>query len=373
MDTAVLFRPFSFKGLSLRNRTVMAPMTRRFCDERSVPTEAVAEYYRKRAEGEVGLLISEGIAVDHPSAAFDRRIPALSTREQVEGWRRVTEAVHREGGLLAAQLWHVGRARTLKNAPFPEAPTLSSTSQRCRVPSSLGVPYARPRAMTVEEIVETERAFGCSAALAREAGFDAVEVHGAHGYLVDQFLWAGANDRTDAYGGSLENRVRFAVEVVREIRRAVGEDYPILFRFSQWKLDDYGARLAETPEELGRILLPLKEAGVDLFHASQHDHLEPAFPPSPLNLAGWTERLTGLPAIAVGKVGLSVAFTDSYRGMEGPARSLDGLVAQMERGDFSLVAVGRALIADPYFVRKVREGRFDEVVPFRKEMLSRLD
>ncbi|MGC8763973.1 MAG: NADH:flavin oxidoreductase [Acidobacteriota bacterium] len=373
MDTPVLFRPFSLKGLSLRNRTVMAPMTRRFCDDRSVPTAAVAEYYRKRAEGEVGLIVSEGIAVDHPSAAFDRRIPALSTGEQVAGWRKVTGAVHREGGAMAAQLWHVGRARTLKNAPFPEAPTLSSTSQRCRVPSSLGVPYARPRAMTVEEIAETEKAFARSAALAREAGFDAVEVHGAHGYLVDQFLWAGANDRTDAYGGSLENRVRFAVELVREIRRAVGEDFPILFRFSQWKLDDYGARLAETPEELGRILLPLKEAGVDLFHASQHDHLEPAFPPSELNLAGWAERLTGLPAIAVGKVGLSVAFTDSYRGVEGTARSLDGLLAQMERGDFSLVAVGRALIADPYFVRKVREGRFGDAVPFRKEMLSHLD
>lgn len=373
MDAAVLFRPFSHKGLSLRNRTVMAPMTRRFCDERSIPTHDVVKYYRKRAEGEVGLIVSEGITVDHPSASFDRRIPALSTRDQVEGWRKVTEAVHGAGGAMAAQLWHVGRARTLKNAPSPEAPTLSSTSRRCRVPSSLGVPYARPRAMTVEEIAEVQRAFGRSAALAREAGFDAVEVHGAHGYLVDQFLWAFANDRTDDYGGSLENRLRFAVELVREIRRAVGDDYPVLFRFSQWKLDDYGARLAETPEELGRILRPLKEAGVDLFHASQHDHLEPAFPPSPLNLAGWTERITGQPAVAVGKVGLSVAFTDSYRGVEGPVRPLDGLLAQMERGDFSLAAVGRALIADPSFVKKVREGRFDEVIPFRKEMLSRLD
>jgi 2,4-dienoyl-CoA reductase-like NADH-dependent reductase (Old Yellow Enzyme family) len=373
MDVSALFRPLPIKGLRLRNRTVMAPMTRRFADEHSVPLPEVARYYERRAAGEVGLIISEGISPDHPSASYEKRVPTLSTRDQVEGWRAVTSAVHAAGGLMAAQLWHVGRARTLKNAPFPEAPTLSASSLRSRAPSPFGVPYARPRAMTTEEIRETQAAFARSAVLARDAGFDAVEIHGAHGYLVDQFLWEGSNERDDEYGGSLENRTRYATELVGEVRRAVGEEFPILFRFSQWKLDDYEARIAQTPEEMGQILLALKQAGVDVLHASQRDHLAPAFPPSPLNLAGWAKKLTGLPAISVGKVGLSVDFTDSFKGADGELRSLEPALAQLARGEFDLIAIGRALVADPDLPRKVREGRFEEIVPFRKEMLAKLE
>jgi 2,4-dienoyl-CoA reductase-like NADH-dependent reductase (Old Yellow Enzyme family) len=373
MDAHPLFEPLQIKSLNLKNRIVMAPMTRTFADDASVPTESVAAYYRKRAEGEVALIITEGISPDHPAASYDRHVPALSTRAQVEGWKRVTEAVHKAGGLIAAQLWHVGRARTLKNAPFPDAPTLSASDIRCRVPSSTGVPYARPKAMSKAQIAEVQAAFARSAALARDAGFDAVEIHGAHGYLVDQFLWAASNNRSDEYGGSVENRVRFAAELVASVRRSVGPDFPLLFRFSQWKLDDYKARLAGTPGELSRMLLLLKEAGVDIFHASQRDHSEPAFPPHPLNLAGWAKKITGLPAIAVGKVALSVEFTSTFQGEEGELRPLDAVLAQMARGDYDLIAIGRALIADPSLPRKLREGRFKEIVPFRREMLGRLE
>ncbi len=373
MNPDVLFRPLTIRGMSLRNRIVMAPMTRVFASDDSVPTAAMAEYYRRRAAGEVGLIVSEGVTVDHPSASYDRNVPSLSTAAQAQGWRRVNEAVHGEGGKIAAQLWHVGRQRTLKKAPFPEAPTLSSSDLRSHAPSASGTPMAKPRAMTLGEIAETQLAFARSAAMAREAGFDAVEIHGAHGYLVDQFLWAEANHRTDDYGGGLDNRLRFAVELVAEVRKAVGPDYPVLFRFSQWKADDYHARIAETPQEMGHILGGLKAAGVDAFHASQRDHEEESFPPSHLNLAGWTEKLTGLPAISVGKVALTGEFTSSFRGEEFDLRPLDGVIAQMERGDYSLIAIGRALIGDPELPRKIREGRYQEVIPFRREMLKTLE
>jgi len=373
MSTDILFRPISINGMSLRNRIVMAPMTRVFATDEGVPTPSMAEYYKRRAAGEVGLIVTEGVFVDHPSAGYDRNIPALSTPAQLEGWRQVTRAVHGAQGKIAAQLWHVGRQRTIRKAPYPDAPTLSSGDVRSRIPSSSGTPFARPRAMTFDEIHETHAAFARSAAMAREDGFDGVEVHGAHGYLVDQFLWEGANNRTDEYGGSLTSRMRFAVELVSAIRKAVGPDFPILFRFSQWKADDYHARIAESPEDLGIVLNALREAGVDSFHASQRDHAEVSFPPSPLNLAGWAEKLTGLPAISVGKVALSGEFTSTFRGEESEPRPLDEVLAQMERGDYSLIAVGRALIGDPELPKKLREGRFHDLVPFRRDMLQTLD
>ena len=373
MNPDTLFRPMTLHGMHLKNRIVMAPMTRVFATDEGVPTPAMAEYYRRRAAGEVGLIVTEGTIVDHPSAGYDRNIPALSTPAQVVGWKQVVDAAHSEGGKIAPQLWHVGRQRTLKKAPFPDAPTLSSGDLRSRIPSSSGTPYARPRAMTLDEIHDTQRAFARSAALAREAGFDALEIHGAHGYLVDQFLWAGANNRTDEYGGRLENRVRFAVELVAQVRQAVGDDFPILFRFSQWKADHYRARIAYTPEELAFILHALAEAGVNCFHASQRDHTEEAFPPSPLNLAGWAEKLAGLPSVSVGKVALSGEFISTFKGEECELRPLDGVVEQMERGDYSLIAIGRALIADPDLPKKLRQGRFDQVIPFRREMLRTLE
>jgi 2,4-dienoyl-CoA reductase-like NADH-dependent reductase (Old Yellow Enzyme family) len=229
-----------------------------------------------------------------------------------------------------------------------------------------------PVELSPSQIREIVAAFGQAAGRAKAWGYDAVQLHGAHGYLINQFLSPLTNRRTDEYGGSLENRNRFAVELVRKIRATVGEDFPILFRFSQWKLDDHDARLAGTPEELARILLPLRDAGVDAFHASQRDHLIPAFDSSPLNLAGWARKLTGLPAISVGKVAMSVAFTDSFRGTEGELRPIEPLLEQMARGDYDLIAVGRALIADPDLPNKIREGRYDEVMPFQREMLKTL-
>ena len=217
-------------------------------------------------------------------------------------------------------------------------------------------------------------AFAQAARDAKAIGMDGVEIHGAHGYLIDQFFWEGSNQRTDEYGGSLANRSRFAIELVQAVRAAVGPDFPIIFRFSQWKQQDYSARLVQSPEELGEFLAPLSAAGVDIFHCSTRRFWEPEFEGSPLNLAGWTRQLTGKPTITVGSVGLDDEFLQYMVKTDKVAQpaNIEGLLERLNRQEFDLVAVGRALLVDPDWAQKVREGRMQDVLPFSREALKTL-
>ncbi|MGX1251961.1 2,4-dienoyl-CoA reductase-like NADH-dependent reductase (Old Yellow Enzyme family) [Streptomyces ambofaciens] len=226
--------------------------------------------------------------------------------------------------------------------------------------------------MTQRDLDDVIGAFAESAAAAERIGFDGVEIHGAHGYLVDQFLWSGTNRRTDAYGGDPVARTRFAAEIVAAVRETVSADFPVLFRYSQWKQDVYGARLAETPQELEAILAPLASAGVDAFHASTRRYWLPEFEGSDLNLAGWTKKLTGKTAITVGSVGLDGDFTKAFQGEGAPIGSLDNLLDRLERDEFDLVAVGRALLQDPQWAEKVLTGRFDALAPYDAASLKTL-
>ena len=215
--------------------------------------------------------------------------------------------------------------------------------------------------MSEEAVADTIAAFARAAADAKALGFDTLEIHGAHGYLIDQFFWSATNQRQDRWGGAtIGERSRFAAEVVAAMREAVGPDYPILLRLSQWKQQDYTARLAATPREMEQWLVPLVEAGVDILHCSQRRFWEAEFPEVDgergLNFAGWAKKITGVPTISVGSVGLSGDFFGAFRGQSSQVASLDGLVERMERGEFDLIAVGRALLADPDWVEKVRHG-----------------
>ena len=184
-----------------------------------------------------------------------------------------------------------------------------------------------------------------------------------------------SNQRTDNYGGSMANRGRFAVEIIQAVRAAVGPDFPIIFRFSQWKQQDYTARLAQNPEELKAFLQPLSDAGVDIFHCSTRRFWEPEFAESELNLAGWTRQLTGKPTITVGSVGLDgsefTSFMTNTKEIAQPA-SLDALLTRFNAQEFDLVAVGRALLVDPEWAEKVRDGRQDEILPFSRNALGSL-
>ena len=368
MSNSSLFQPFSLGNLTLKNRIVMAPMTRNFSPNNNIPGDNVVDYYRRRAEGGVGLIITEGTCVDHIAASGFPGVPYFHGEERLAAWKKVVDAVHAAGGKIAPQLWHVGAARKAGTPPEGEVPGYS--------PSGMNMPGKLNRhIMTQQDIDDVVQAFARGAADAQRLGFDAVELHAAHGYLIDQFFWEATNQREDGYGGSVQNRLRFAIEIITAVRAAVGADFPIILRWSQWKQQDYSARLAESPEQLEAFIKPLSDAGVDIFHCSQRRFWESEFEGSELNLAGWVRKITGKPAITVGSVGLNADFIPepgqrTFREAE-PA-SLEELLSRMEANEFDLVAVGRALIANPNWVEMVQAERHDELKPFRKEHLGEL-
>jgi len=368
MSGSPLFVPFKIRNLTLPNRVVMAPMTRNFSPH-GVPGADVVEYYRKRAEGEVGLIVTEGTVVGRPEAANDPNIPHFHGEQALAGWQSVVDAVHGADGKIAPQIWHTGLVREqVKDRPRKGEPEGPSGLYR---PDN---PYGK--AMTEEDIADTVGEFVASAKAAVDLGFDCIEFHGAHGYLIDQFFWGGTNVRSDRWGGSsLPERTRFAAEILRQTRAAIG-DIPIILRISQWNQQDYTRRLAPTPDELAAWTAPLVEAGADILHCSQRRFWEPEFPEidgeKGLNFAGWVKKLTGVPTISVGSVALDSDFFGSFSGQVTAATDLGDLEARMDRGEFDLIAVGRALIANPDWAKKVREGRLDELVGYRTEHLYEL-
>ncbi len=352
-NTDILFEPFRLKTLSLRNRIVMAPMTRTFAPN-GIPGPDIAAYYRRRAENEVGLILSEGTVIDRPASSNHPGIPHFYGDAALAGWKQVVDGVHAAGGRMGPQIWHVGSVANGMTEWVPDAPIES--------PSGLLAP-GQPRGETISEeaIADSIAAFGRAAADAKRLGFDTVEIHGAHGYLIDQFFWSGTNLRTDLFGGAtLKERSRFAAEVVKSVRASVGPDFPIILRVSQWKQQDYAAKLADTPTAMTDWLAPLVEAGVDILHCSQRRFWEPEFPSvdgdEGLNFAGWAKKLTGAATISVGSAGLSGEVMGAFAGESSTPTKLDTLVERMERGEFDLIAVGRALLSDPAWVAKVRQG-----------------
>ncbi len=359
-----LFRPFSIGRLTVPNRIVMAPMTRNFSPE-GIPGDDVAAYYRRRAENGVGLIVTEGTVVDHPASTDSTRVPRFYGDASLAGWRRVAAAVHAVGGRIMPQIWHVGMRRAPGTGPNPQAPSVGPS----------GINFAGEQVfppLSIGEIESFVEAYGRAAGDAERLGFDGVEIHGAHGYLIDQFFWAFTNRRTDVYGGDLVARTRFGADVVRACRNAVSADFPVVLRFSQWKGNHYDAKLVTTPDELGRFLQPLIDAGVDMFHCSTRRFWEPEFPGSDLTLAGWTKKLSGKPTIAVGSIGLTGDFISWFGGAAASTRGIDDLLARLDAGEFDLVAIGRALIADPAWAVKVREGRASEIATFTRELLQTL-
>jgi 2,4-dienoyl-CoA reductase-like NADH-dependent reductase (Old Yellow Enzyme family) len=316
-DVSSLFEPFRIKSLALKNRVVMAPMTRSRAPE-GTPGEANAAYYRRRAENEVGLILSEGTVIDRPASRNEAGIPFFHGEAALKGWRGVIESVHAAGGKMGPQIWHVGS-----------------------VPGQGGW---QPE---------------------------------AHGYLIDQFFWAGTNTRNDPYhGATVKERARFAAEVIAATRAAVGPDFPIFLRVSQWKQQDSAVKLATTPDAMVDWLGPLVAAGVDVLHCSQRRFWEPEFPEidgeAGLNFAGWAKKLTGAATVSVGSVGLSGDMISSFMGQSSEATDLDRLVARMERGEFDLIAVGRALLSDYAWARKVHDGDFAALKGFETSALAEL-
>lgn len=375
----LLFEPFKLGNLELDNRIIMAPMTRSQSPNH-IPTEEAAKYYAARAKGGVGLIITEGTGINHPATHAYPDVPNLFGKEALAGWKRVVDEVHAAGGKIFPQLWHVGsvRQRTDHENQGADNPKHCCHCNHPEVPgygpSPVPHPYVEnaevPQTLTQQDIDEIINAYANAAKDAKQIGFDGLELHAAHGYLIDQFFWDATNQRTDKYGGNtLADRAQFAVEVVRAVRKAVGPDFPISFRISQWKLGDYSAKMAKTPEELKDFLALLVDAGVDVFHCSTRRFYEPEFPGSNLNFAGWVKKLSGKPAITVGSVGLDNDFVNTFAGKETKIedKTIEQLLERLEKQEFDLVALGRMLLANPDWAEKMRNGKLNEIIPFSQD------
>jgi len=334
-----LFSPITVRKMELANRVVMPPMGTSLGNPDATVSEALLAYIRRQARGGAGLIITEITAV-HPSGiVWESQLGAYDDRF-IPGLKNLADVVHEAGGKAALQLHHAGRESLyLLNKGEAIGPSA--------VPSL--VFGQAPREMTLEDIREIIHSFGQAAIRAREAGFDAVEVHGAHGYLLTQFLSALSNRREDQYGGGFSNRARFLIEVLEEVRRGVGEDFPVLLRISAEEFIKNGY----TVEDIQTILPDLVKAGADVIHASIGTHGSPggvtsAPPEYEPGFNVWRARKikesVDVPVIAVGR------FTDPTLADE-----------VIGRGDADLVAFGRQQLTDPDYLIKARAGRFDEI------------
>lgn len=366
---AGVFQPLTLRGLTVKNRFVMSPMSRNAAPN-GVPSDEFAQYFRRRADGEVGLITAGGIGVDSPASCgggHGRKceIPVLHGSEPLAAWRRLVDLVHAGGAKIAGQLWHMGVMYLPGSGYHPNAKparpsgTWGPTDRRSMVEPEHMHHLAVPgEALTDSEIVEIIAGYGRSARNAKTLGFDAITVHGGNGYLPDSFMWEETNLRTDRWGGNRRERTRFAVEIVKTLRREAGEEMPIFWRFTQWKHQDRDAKLAHTPAELEDVLGPLSDAGVDLFDAAQFKFDAPEFAGSPLNLAGWAKKITGKPSMTIGAVALRNAHFDPEAELpQASTDNLDALLARFERGEFDLIALGRSLLNDAQLVHKIRTGQ----------------
>jgi 2,4-dienoyl-CoA reductase-like NADH-dependent reductase (Old Yellow Enzyme family) len=363
----VLFTPLTVGGLTLRNRFVMPGMQRGFMND-GAPTPRMVEYMRRCAAGGVGLIISESTSPDHPSAYWQPMMGRLEPGT-LAAWRPVVEAVRGEGAGFLMQLWHPGSMRKVAAGhPLASYPAWS--------PSGL-IQSGRPHghAMTRQDLQELKLAYVRAAEQAQGLGADGIEVHSAHGYLLDQFLWAQTNQREDEYGGrTLAERARYSAQIVAAIRAAVGASFVISYRFSQFKEVDYGAVVAASPEDLGGMLTLLRASGVDMFNVSSRRFHKAEWPDSAqpqFTIAEWVKSMTDAVVMTCGSVGLNVEMFANLFDDEEPSeltleRDLEYLAERIRRGALDLVGVGRMHIANNDFVSKVREGRFRELVLFNK-------
>lgn len=361
--TSPLFTPLTIRGVTLANRFVMPAMQRGHCVD-GAPTEALADYYRRRAEGGVALVIGESCAVDHVSATNQPTSARMNAATKA-GWARCVDAVRGAGGQMLIQLWHEGALRVGADD------VTISPSGRAHAARANG------RAASTAEIHELRDAFVAAARDAADIGAAGIEIHACHGYMLDQFLWRETNDRGDGYGGDdIRDRARLPAEIAAGVRAECGEDFLISFRFSQWKEVDYAARIAADPAELEALVTLMRDAGADMIHASARRFWEPEWPGDPRGIAGWTRALSGLPTIAVGSVGLDIdvmtQFIEGGEGASRPLESIEALEQRMAAGEFDLVAVGRAVIGDPDWVNKVRDRRYGDIRPFERADLGAL-
>lgn len=335
-----LFSKGAINGLELKNRVIMPAMATNFASDSGEISELLVDYYVARALGGTGLIIIENTNIDYPNGKAGAYQLRIDSDEYIEGLRRLVDRIHLTGCKVGLQINHAGGLANVKQVGAERV-----------APSTFDYPLGLSRELAMEEIKEIAEKFALAALRARKAGFDTIEIHGAHGYLISEFMSPVTNQRTDDFGGPLENRMRFPSLVLNQVRQAVGRDYPIIFRFSAHEFLN-GGNGADTAVHIARIL---EQSGADALHVSAGFTLTPESRDAVVEPASYTEgwktylaelvkKQVTIPVIAVG-----VIRTPEYADWLIKARKTD------------FVAVGRGLIADPLWCAKARSGKQEEI------------
>lgn len=343
-----LFDAVRLGPVTLPNRVGVAPMTRTSATPDGRATDEMVRYYAKFARGGFGLIVTEGVYPDDRYSQGYFNQPGIASSEQVQAWKAVTDAVHQGGAKIFAQLMHAGALsqgnRFVEETIGPSA--VPPKGEQMKAYGGEGA-FRTPREATKSEITEAIRGFAESAQRAREAGFDGVEIHGANGYLLDQFLTDYTNQRNDQYGGSTENRVRLSLEVAQAVREAVGRDFCVGIRISQGKIVDYYHKWAHKEQDAEIIFGHLGKAGLDYIHVTEFEAWQPAFGGGGLSLAALAKKYGKVPILANGS-------------LHDPKRARE----MIDRGEADVITLGRGALANGDWVNKVKNGEQpDEFVP----------
>ncbi len=352
-ETNVLFEELIVGKTVLGNRVGVAPMTRTSASFEGLATDQMVSYYTSFARGGFGLIITEGIYPDSKYSQGYLHQPGLAFEEQAQAWKKVVDSVHEAGAKIFAQLMHAGALsqgnRFVKESIAPSA--VQPKGEQMEFYGGKG-PFSTPKEATKEDIAEVVKGFVDAAILAKQAGFDGVEIHGANGYILDQFLTDYTNQRTDEYGGSTENRVRLLVEVSKAVREAVGTDFTLGIRISQGKVNDYEHKWAGKENDAEIIFGQLGQAGLDFIHVTEYEAWQPAFPEGKGTTAtepAFEEGKSSLAALAK-KYGKQIVIANGHLENPDTAREI------IEKGEADVITLGKGALANHDWVSKVKNG-----------------
>jgi 2,4-dienoyl-CoA reductase-like NADH-dependent reductase (Old Yellow Enzyme family) len=335
-----LFETLEISNIKLKNRVGLAPMTRTSATEDGLATEQMANYYAKFAKGGFGLIITEGTYPDEQYSQGYTDQPGIANDKQVEAWRKVISSIHSNGAKIFCQIMHAGalsQGNRYKNETIgPSA--VKPKGEQLGFYGGSGE-FSVPKEMTTEDIKEVVQSFANAAKRAKQAGYDGIEIHGANGYILDQFLTDYTNHRTDQYGGSTENRVRLLVEVLQAVREEVGSEYPVGIRISQGKVNDYEHKWANDENDANIIFSSLSQAGTDFIHVTEYDALNPAFEENGPTLAALAKQYGKVPVIANGK-------------LHEPEKAEEII----QKGEADVITIGTGGLANPDWVIKVKNN-----------------
>lgn len=341
LTPSALFGSTDIGKISLGNRIALAPMTRVSAAADGDPTDRVGDYYQVFAEGGFGLLITEGLYIDEQASQGYLFQPGIATESHARAWAPIIARIHESGAKVFAQLMHAGsqsQANSFLDTTLAPS-VVRPKGEKLAMYRGSG-PYYEPTAMSKSDIVTVRQGFVSAARLARDAGFDGVEIHGANGYLVDEFLTDYMNTRTDEYGGSVANRVRMAREVCTEVVDAVGSDMAVGIRISQAKVSDYAHRWAGADDDAAVIFQTLGRSGIHFIHTTEYKALAPAFRVSGKSLAELASEHGQVSVIVNGS-------------LDNPADA----ASLVDSGIADVVALGKAALANRNWPHRVRDGQ----------------